>query len=138
MEKKSINRISAGVLIGIILLCILFYFLLASEKKAKEEIIIQVLRTIKSAENLYKSKYGRFGNLEELANASMITQYEVRRDWSASKYGYYFTLNISESDCSCIAMPSEWGSTGSKNFIIRNDDCIIYNMIKGSTDFSNP
>ena len=138
MEKKNIVRISIGVFIGIIFLSILCYFLLTGQKEAKEKAVIQALRTIKSAEELYKSQYERFGSLQELANAEMITQFEVRRDWSSSKYGYYYILNISESDWSCIALPSEWGSTGTRNFVIRSDGCIIYNRIQGCKDFSNP
>jgi type II secretory pathway pseudopilin PulG len=136
--KRRYKEYAIAAVAGTALLVILCILLLEDSRKAKEAALIAALRCIASGQELYKSQHGRYATMQELADSQMISQFVAKRDWSASKYGYYFTLNISGANWSCVAIPSLWGRTGTRNFMLRTDGCIIFNRLQGSTDFSNP
>lgn len=99
---------------------------------------ISALRTISSAEELYNTRYERYGTFEELDRADMIDSVLAGATSAASpKSGYYFILTVSKTGLSwtCITRPSDWGITGERNFKIDQTGVIYFNTIENSSEW---
>ena len=113
--------------------------LLESKKAANEAAAISALRTISSAQELYNTRYSTYGESTELDTANMIDSVLAgATDANSPKSGYFFVIDVSGSGASwsCIARPSDWGTTGERNFKIDQTGVINYNTSSGSSDWS--
>jgi hypothetical protein len=100
-----------------------------------EALAISTLRTISSAQELYKTRFERYASLSELGKAKMIDRVLVE---AASpehpKTGYYFILKHGGSNWSCIALPVRPGDSGNRSFHIDETGRIRFEKCESEQD----
>jgi hypothetical protein len=99
-------------------------------KKTLEEDAIACLRMLSSAEELYLTRYGKYGSLKDLAAKNMIDSTLS----SGKRKGYCFKAEHSLTSWSCVAWPEKPGKDASKSFFIDVDGAIRYRPYKSSKD----
>jgi hypothetical protein len=110
---------------------------------------ISALRTLSSAQELYKTRNGVYGdcdNLNDGASNKYIDEALRRADPDTShaeghidKAGYSIDISVSadNSDWCAIAMPGNWGRDGERNFMITSKGIIYYNSTERSVVLVN-
>jgi prepilin-type N-terminal cleavage/methylation domain-containing protein len=136
--NKGFTLIELMIVVAIIAIiaAIAIPSLLESKKAANEAAAISAMRTISSAEELYMARAGEYGLNTNLNDGTRKLIDSVLRDAYTSnahpKSGYFFDITVSGtgSAWSCIAEPSEWATTGERNFMISTDGVIYWNGTK--------
>ncbi len=102
-----------------------------------------ILRTIASAQELYKSRNGHYGDYFDLCNSNYIKPSLARNDPDhprhSDRQGYYYDISVNEdnSDWCCIAAPAEWREGFARNWKINREGVICYNETEGDlTNFT--
>jgi hypothetical protein len=111
-------------------------------RSANEASAISSLRTIMSAQELYKTRtgfYGDYGNLNDGKIRRYIDPVLTRADPDhpehLPKAGYVLDINVNaeNSDWWAVATPARWGVDGNRNFKIDSSGVIYYNKTEGDT-----
>ena len=127
----------AGIPILAIIAAIAIPNLLASKQAANEASAIASLRRLSAAQELYVTRYGEFGHLENLGNVKFIDSILAQATHPGSpKSGYYFKVEVEPRDISwsCVALPALPGSSGSRSFYISRDGVITYTEYTSMND----
>ena len=124
------------IVIAVILLAVYLPPLFESgPSPANEAAAISALRTLSSAQELFNTRYGTYGDMDGLYQANMI---DVRTAQATEdgvpKSGYVFIVQFSgSSSWTGIALPADPGVTGSRSFfidetgVIRAETCESWN-----------
>lgn len=82
--------------------------------KANEAAVKSELRTLVSAEATYQATTGdgRYGTLDELVNAGLISKKPIER------YGYEIELRVSANKYEATAVPLEYGKSGNFSYFV--------------------
>jgi hypothetical protein len=107
---------------------------------------ISALRTIWSAEELYKDRTGKYGNCLDLNDGKKtkfidiaLTKADPDHPEHTDKAGYNIDISVSadNTDWCAIAYPARWGfhGDGQRNFKITSDGTLYYNTTK--SDLTN-
>ena len=111
--------------------------LIESKMAANEASAISALRTISSAQELYKTRYGKYGDCEDLNDGirvKYIDELLARADpdhprhMDKNDYNVDISVNWDNTDWCAIATPGDWGKDGERNFKISSDGIIYYNV----------
>lgn len=95
------------------------------------------LRTICTAQELYRSKHNTYTTLTELEAKELIKKELAQATVpERAKMGYYFTLTVDKERWCCIARPQAWGGTGTRNFRISLDGTLYHNHTEGGSEFT--
>ena len=141
-RKKHLDTVvtvAAFVILGGIVVVILGMCLLGGSKIANGFSPIHLLRTISSAQELYRSRNDCYGDYFDLLNIKYIDLRLARTDPDHPEHqeihGYNFDiqLNKDKSDWCCIATPERWSEDGSRNWKIDSKGIIWINNTKGDT-----
>jgi len=101
--------------------------LLESKKAANEAAAISALRTVSSAQELYNTRYARYGSLTQLDAANMIDSVLAgATQASSAKSGYYFNMRTGTGVWCCGARAATWGTTGERSFRISQEGVIYF------------
>lgn len=117
---------------------------LLSSKKTGGFSVISVLRTMTSAQEMYRAKWGVYGTAAQLGPDGQRLVDDMMagmtHDTSVEKAGFFFRMELAEdgSPWCAIAWPTKWGYTGEKAFHISADGTIKYKSIEGSNPDWNP
>jgi len=114
--------------------------LLESKKAANEAAAISALRTISSAEELYNTRYSSYATLAQMSSRNLVDSVLAAATTTGSgKSGYYFEVDTSVSGAAwtTIARPTDWGTTGERNFRIDQTGVIYYNTDDGGTTWTS-
>lgn len=99
------------------------------------------LRTISTAQELYKNRNGAYTSLAGLNTSDQYIDYSLASaiDPENTKAGYYFILNLAKDGQSwcCIARPAEWVKDGIRNFFIDQTGEIRFSKTKGSSKWES-
>jgi hypothetical protein len=107
---------------------------------------ISALRTISSAQELYKTRTGTYGDYFDLNNGRdkkytdpALAKADPDHPHHQDKSGYNVDICVSpdRSDWYAIAMPGNWGRDGERNFKITSDGIIYWNETERSVVFKN-
>jgi hypothetical protein len=103
---------------------------------------VSTVRTISSAQDLYRRRYGTYGTLAQLGEAGMIDPVLA----SGTRREYRFTIeNVTDSSYCCYATPVIWGEevikhkhwvervVTKRNFMMCQDGVIKWNDMQGNT-----
>ena len=106
---------------------------------------ISALRTLSSAQELYKTRTGKYGDYFNLNNGH-VGGYNKYIDPALAKadpdhpqhqdksgYNHDISVNADNSDWCAIAYPGTWDKDGVRNLIITSDGVIRYNETEGDT-----
>ena len=112
--------------------------LMESGTQPGEASFIAALRTIASAQELYRRRYEVYGTLQQLGEANMLDNVLAAATTPENpKSGYWFTLTVeSDKHWYCVARPSEWGVTGERNGFISTEGEIYWNCTENSSEFT--
>jgi prepilin-type N-terminal cleavage/methylation domain-containing protein len=111
--------------------------LLESKMVANETTIAACLRTLHNAEELYSTRYGKYGDYFNLQDGayhryidSALAKADPHHPQKCTKNGYWIDISVNgnNSDWCVIAYPATWGKTGERNFMIGRDGVIHYNL----------
>jgi len=103
------------------------------------------LRTLTSAQELYKSRTGKYGDYFNLNNGHVggsnkyIDPALAKADpdhpehVEICKYNFNISVNADNSDWCCIAYPDTWDRDGERNLKVGSDGIIRYNETEGNT-----
>jgi hypothetical protein len=90
---------------------------------AAEASAISLLRTFSAAEELYRTRYGKYATLQQLIDKNLID----RSVADGEKNGYYVDIdNPTETSWSAVAWPIKPGETGTRSYYISEDGVIYY------------
>jgi hypothetical protein len=93
------------------------------------------LRILSSAEELFHSKFERYGTLDELVREDMLDFALASATRPEKAYnGYYFRLTVEQEKWSCVAMPSEPGTTGGRSFFINETGGMTFKPCNSRSD----
>jgi len=112
---------SIALLLGILCIVIVFFSVpyWYSPCGSPEAAAISALRTLSSAQELYNTRWSKYGNMTELHKADTIDAVLAEATTPEhSKSGYYFRMSPGEDGWSCVALPAEPGYTGERSFFI--------------------
>lgn len=93
----------------------------AANEGIREQIVIDQLRTLKRAEDLYFAQHGKYGSMEDLKQSGAI-------NISPQGLGYTIDLTTTDDGYQIIAVPQLYGPKGRRSFyldqtgVIRGDD----------------
>ena len=137
MKGFTLIELMIVVAIIAIIAAIAIPSLLQSKMAANEASAISALRTLSSAQELYKTRtgyYGDYNNLNDGANNKYIDPALAKADPDAGanhqdKSGYNIDVSVdgSNTDWCAIATPGIWAKDGERNFKISSDGVIYYN-----------
>ena len=136
---KSILRIAAAlILIAGLFTAIAIPNLMESKKMPGVSAPVATLWLFHTAEEEYMKNYGKYATLAELHEKGYLG--ELKEDEEGkyfTKNGYDFRLTIVTPDTwHCIATPSEWDITGTRNFMITDKRNMYVNSVEGGTEFT--
>jgi hypothetical protein len=100
---------------------------MTSVMDSNEAAAISALRTLSSAQELYRTRYGNYGTLEQLADRRMID----RSLSSGNRKGFTFKVEVTGKgwEWEATARPEKPGQTGKRSFhigtdgVIRTEEC---------------
>jgi type II secretory pathway pseudopilin PulG/ribosomal protein L40E len=109
--------------------------LVESKLAANEASAISCLRVISSSQELFYTRYDRYGTLNELETMNIIDPAlaAATRPGKARR-GYYYRLTAGHNEWSCTAMPAEPGKTGARSFFINDVGVIYYRSCTSRSD----
>lgn len=86
---------------------------------SNEAAAIANLRTISSAEELYRFTHDRYGTFKELLGEEMLDEKLAEATSPRqAKAGYYYRLTLTKDGWYCVASPARPGKTGTRSFWI--------------------
>lgn len=141
-ERESgsgkVVKVIAAVVVLLLLVAIAIPNLMETKSTPCEASFIAALRTIASAQELYKIRHGVYGTIQQLGEANMLDNVLAAATTPENpKSGYWFTLTVeSTSYWYCIARPVEWGVTGERNGFISVDGEVYVNHTENSSEFT--
>lgn len=109
-----------------------------------ESSAISSLRTLSSAQELYKTRTGTYGDCRDLNNGMgnrYIDEALAKADpdhpdhQDKSGYNVDVCVNADRTDWCAIATPGNWARDGERNFKITSEGIIYFNDTEGSTIF---
>lgn len=120
VKKLYFSHIDGIIILAAVLsLCFLLaHFMMKNEEESRLNSVKQVMWTIKSAQDLYKSQHSRFASMRELYDTKMVGPSVALPNLASSKYGYRFTVEIDGSSWSCNAEPVGHDDSGRPTFHI--------------------
>ncbi len=95
---------------------------MTSVMDSNEAAAISALRTLSSAQELYTTRFGSYGTLEQLADRRMID----RNLASGSRKGFVFKVKVTRNGrgWEATARPNKPGQTGARSFYIGSDGVV--------------
>ncbi len=139
---KKTSTCLVAILVGIaafffiaIIAAIAIPNLLESKVAANEAMAISSLRTISSFQELFHTRYDRYGTLAELDSMNfMDSSLADATNPKSAKHGYYYRLTAGEEEWSCTALPAAPGKTGGRSFFINEVGVIYFRPCKSKDD----
>jgi len=127
MDRKGFTLIELMIVVAIIAIiaAIAIPSLLTARMSGQEAAIIASLRTISSTQEQYRARFGTYGTLLQLSQASMVD--EVLG--SGQKSGYTVTMaagQVAQNTWNCNAVPQVPGTTGVRGFLVDNSGVIRF------------
>jgi ribosomal protein S27E len=103
---------------------------------ANEASAISALRTLSSAQELFCTRYGTYGDLDDVYQANMIdVRLAQATEDGVPKSGYVFVVESSgSSSWTGIAFPAEPGVTGGRSFFIDETGVIRWEPCRSWSD----
>ncbi len=109
--------------------------LLASKKTVNEVAAVSTLRTLSFAQEVFVTKYSRYGSFDELQGMGVIDMSLAQATTpERAKSGYCYALKAGEDAWSCTAVPAVPGTTGRKSYYIDQSGVIRSSIMTSSYD----
>lgn len=123
-------------LVIIVLIIVWMIDLYVNPKCNYESGAIANLRTISSAEELYKTRNGRYCSLADLYTLGVYIDESLSQATCPrqAKAGYYFTLTVGNGKWSCTAIPTRPGKTATRSFYIDQTGAIYWAVCESEDD----
>ncbi len=110
--------------------------LIRSRMLANESGAVGDLRAILTAQTAFQASNYRYTvNFAELTGA---TPPFLDGDWGAARHGYLYTLGGNDDFFTCVAYPTNFGVSGSRDFFVDISGVIRYDMGGDATAASTP
>ncbi len=103
---------------------------------------IAALRTVESAQELYKNRCGKYGDFYNLNNGMeneyidpVLARADPDHPRHRDRIGYNIDISVNSDNSGwrAFAYPGTWGTDGERNFKMTSDGVIYYNDTKGDT-----
>ena len=140
MKGFTLIELMIVVAIIAIIAAIAIPSLLQSKMAANEASAISSLRTYSSAQELYKTRTGDYGDYDDLNDGAAkkyidpaLAKADPNHASHQDKSGYNVdcSVNGTNTDWCVIATPGVWAKDGERNFKISSDGVIYYNPTSG-------
>ena len=151
LEQSTVKHRKLYILlaIGVAAAAAFFYFVFGPywQMEENEAAAIKALRILSSAEELYRTHTGPYGDYYQLYHwryGKYIPAELAAADPDHPQHrpldGYTIDISLHPQgyDWCATARPVKWGITGARNFKIQSDGVIRYNGTENGTEFTEP
>jgi hypothetical protein len=137
-----------GIIAAVVVVIVIAYFIETAPQRqiaANEKAVISALRTLSSAQELYKTVIAKYADYYQLydgmhqkyIDASLAAADPDHPDHQPLN-GYIIDISLHPDgwDWCAFATPVRWGIDGTRNFRITSDGVIRYNETENSSEFT--